>query len=145
MKKKIVILFSILLVLIIISLAYYFTPKTFCKGINPADVDHINIFDGSTGTGFTVENADDIKYILENIQSKSMRIRGVSIGRMGYKFSVMFVDKNDNAVISQFIINSDDTIRKDPFFYSCDGGLCIEYLNELENKIINAAEQDADK
>ena len=43
---------------------YYCTPKTFGKGVNPSSVDHINVFDGNTGEGFTVDNAEDIKYIV---------------------------------------------------------------------------------
>lgn len=43
------------------------TPKTFGKGVDPENVDHINVFDGNTGEGFTVDNAEDIKYIVENI------------------------------------------------------------------------------
>jgi hypothetical protein len=140
MKKKVAIGFFVLLVLIIVALVYYITPKTFGKGVNPTDVDHINVFDGNTGEGFTIENADDIKYIVENIQSKSMRRDGVSLGYVGWKFSIVFVDKNDKAITPIFFLNSDTTIRKDPFFYRCDGGLCIDYLEELENKMVNATE-----
>ena len=140
MKKKITIVVSIFLVLMIVSAAYYFTPKIFGKGVDPLNVDHINVFDGNTGVGFTVDNSGDIQYIVENIQSKPMRRGGVSLGRMGYKFSIEYVDKNDKDIIPIFFINSDNTIRKDPFFYHCDGGLCIEYLTELENKIINDTE-----
>ena len=140
MKKKITIVVSIFLVLMIVSAVYYFTPKIFGKGVDPLNVDHINVFDGNTGVGFTVDNSGDIQYIVENIQSKPMRRGGVSLGRMGYKFSIEYVDKNDKAIIPIFFINSDNTIRKAPFFYYCDGGLCIEYLTELENKIVNDTE-----
>lgn len=140
MRKKMTIVVSIILVLMIMATVYYFNPKTFGKGVNPSSVDHINVFDGNTGEGFTVDNAEDIKYIVENIQRKPMRRGGVSLGHMGYKFSVEFVDKNDKAIVPIFFINGDNTIRKDPFFYYCDGELCIDYLTELENKIVNVAE-----
>ena len=140
MKKKISIVVSVLLILMIMATVYYFTPKTFGKGVDPMSVDHINVFDGNTGEGFTIDNAEDIKYIVENIQSKPMRRGGVSLGRMGYKFSVVFVDENNKAIVPIFFINSDNTIRKDPFFYHCDGGLCVDYLNNLENQIVNATE-----
>ena len=140
MKKKIMIVVSIILVLTIMAAIYYCTPKTFGKGVNPSSVDHINVFDGNTGEGFTVDNAEDIKYIVETIQSTPMRRCGVSFGRMGYKFSVEFVDKNDRAIVPIFFMIGDNTIRKDPFFYYCDGELCIDYLTELENKIVSVAE-----
>ena len=41
------------------------------------------------------------------------------------------VDDNDKAIIPEIILNSDDTIRKDPFFYKCDGGLCFDYIKEI--------------
>ena len=138
MKKKISILGSILFILIIIGVVYYFTPKTFGKGMNPSSVDHINVFDGNTGEGFTIDNPDDIKYIVENIQSKQMRRDGVSLGHIGYKFSVVFIDENDKAIVPIFFINSNRTIRKDPFFYECDEGVCIDYLSELESQLLNA-------
>ena len=56
MKKKITILISVLLILMIMGVIYYFTPKTFGKGVDPASVDHINVFDGNTGEGFTIDD-----------------------------------------------------------------------------------------
>ena len=44
-----------------------------------------------------------------------------------------YVDENGNEIES-FIINSPNTIRKDPFFYRCDGDLCFDFLKELEEK-----------
>ena len=40
----------------------------------------------------------------------------------------------DNDIIPVFILNSDNTICKDPFFYRCDGGLCFDYLKACEEK-----------
>ncbi|MGN8697642.1 hypothetical protein ACTNE3_11435, partial [Bacillota bacterium HCP3S3_F1_1] len=37
-------------------------------------------------------------------------------------------------IIPVFILNSDNTICKDPFFYRCDGGLCFDYLKTCEEK-----------
>lgn len=142
MKKKIIVVVSILSVLMIIAAVYYFYPKTFGKGLDPVSVDHINVFDGSTGEGFTVDNPEDIQYIVENIQSKPMRRGGVSLGHVGYKFSVVFIDENDKAIVPIFFINSDCVIKKDPFYYHCDGGLCIDYLTELENQIISEKSAD---
>lgn len=110
MKKKIGISIVIIAVLIIVAVGYYFMPKTFGKNVNPSEVDHINVFDGNTGTGFTITNPEDIKYIVENIQRHPM--------------------KKD--VIPVFTLNRDNTIRKDPFFYVCDGGLCFDYIKECE-------------
>lgn len=132
MKKKTVIPVIAIIALVILSTGYYFMPRTFGKNINPSEVDHINVFDGSTGTGFTITNPEDIKYIVENIQNHPMKKNGVSLGKMGYSFKISYVDSNDKDIISVFILNSDNLIRKDPFFYACDGGLCFDYIRDCE-------------
>lgn len=60
----------------------------------------------------------------------------ISIGYFGYGFRVYFYDEAGKKIES-FIINSADTIRKDPFFYRCDGDLCYDYLEEIEDKYSN--------
>ena len=132
MKKKTGIPIVVIAVLIILTVGYYFMPKTFGKNVNPSEVDHINVFDGNTGTGFTITNPEDIKYIVENIQSYSMKKDGISLDTMGYSFKISYIDGNDKDVIPVFTLNSDNTIRKDPFFYVCDGGLCFDYIKECE-------------
>lgn len=134
MKKKIVIPIIIIVILIVMAVVYYFLPKTFGKDVNPSEVDHINVFDGNTGTGFTITNPEDIKFIVENIQSHTMKKDGISLGRMGYSLKISYIDSNDKDVIPVFTLNSDNTIRKDPFFYVCDGGLCFDYIKECEEK-----------
>lgn len=132
MKKKTLILVIIVFALFLGTVGYYFTPKTFGKNVNLSEVDHINVFDGNTGIGFTITDSKDIEYIVTNIQSFSMKRDGISLGRMGYSFKISYVDSNDKDIIPVFILNSDDTIRKDPFFYRCDGGLCFDYLKACE-------------
>ncbi|HBA47353.1 MAG TPA: hypothetical protein DCZ91_06055 [Lachnospiraceae bacterium] len=135
MKKKVVIPVIVLLILIALAAIFYVTPKTFGKNVNPSDVDHINVFDGNTGVGFTIDNPEDIQYIVENIQSYQMKKDGVSLGKMGYGLKITYIAGSDKTVILKFILNGDHTIRKDPFFYRCDGGLCFDYIKEIESRI----------
>ena len=116
MKKKIVV--PAIVMLISLAAIFYFTPKTFGKNVNPSDVNHIEVFDGNTGVGFTIDNSEDIRYIVENIQSHQMKKDGFSFGKMGYGLKITYIDDNDKAIISEIILNSNDTIRKDPFFYN---------------------------
>lgn len=120
--------------LIVLTSGYYVLPKTFGENINPSDVDHISVFAGNNGKNFTVTDPEEIRYIVENIQSHPVKKDGISYGRKGYCFRITCLDSNNNPVIPVFILNSDSVIRKDPFFYSCDGGLCFEYLKECEVK-----------
>lgn len=63
-----------------------------------------------------------------------MKKTKLSVRYMGYRFRLVFYDKNKN-VIDEFIVNSNDRIRKDPFFYSDKtGGLCVEYLQNLNEE-----------
>ena len=78
MKKKVIIPVIAMLILISLAALFYFTPKTFGKNVNPSDVNHIEVFDGNTGVGFTIDNPEDIKYIIENIQSHQMKKDGIS-------------------------------------------------------------------
>ncbi len=134
MKKKILIIIIIITVLLLGTVCYYFMPKTFGKNVNPSEVDHINVFDGNTGTSFTITGTKDIEYIVANIQSIPMKKDGFSLNRTGYSFKISYIDNNDKDVIPVFILNSNKTICKDPFFYKCDGGLCFDYLKECEEK-----------
>lgn len=132
MKKKALIPAAVILLAVVVAAVFYLAPKTFGENITPSEVDHINVFDGTTGVGFTIDNPDDIQYIVENIQSHPMKRDGVSLGHSGYGFQVSYLDENDEDVIPLFFLNSEDTIRKAPFFYRCDGGLCFDYLKTLE-------------
>lgn len=132
MKKKILIPIGVILIVAVVAVVYYLTPKTFGRNVSPSDVDHIYVFDGNTGKEFTISNPEDVQYIVENIKSHPMRRDGISLGRTGYGFRITYFDSNDKEVISTFILNGDDCIRKDPFFYSCDGDLCYDYLKSLE-------------
>ena len=54
---------------------------------------------------------------------------------MGTLFTLSFCDSNGK-VVSEFTVNSDNTIRKDPFFYVTDGNMnIIEYLQFIEEEM----------
>ena len=136
-KQKIFLLIMVIVIAAIaISVVWYFSPRIFLSGIEPSDVKSISVFDGNTGKGFDISDTDEIRYIVENIQGCKMERDKVSIGYSGYRFCMCFCDEAEKEMES-FTINSDNTIRKDPFFYRCDSGLCFDYLKELEEKYSN--------
>ena len=112
--KKIRLIIAIVFVLIAALTIWYFTPITFLSS-------------------FDFSDTDEIRYVVENIQSTKMKKDTLSIGYSGYSFRISFFDENGKE-IENFMINSSNTIRKDPFFYRCDGNLCFDYLKELEEK-----------
>lgn len=136
MKRKQKILLSLLatvIVIIAVLTVWYFSPKTFLSGIEAADVKSISVFDGSTGKRFDIDDPEEIKYIVENIQGIEMERDKVSVNYSGFSFRMSFCGENEK-VLESFVIDRASIIRSDPFFYSCDGGLCYDYLQELENK-----------
>ncbi|MDE5950883.1 MAG: hypothetical protein K2H12_04800 [Acetatifactor sp.] len=92
-KQKI----SLLILVIVIAatailLVWYFSPRIFLEGVEPSDIKSIIVFDGNTGKGFYILAADEIRYIVENIQGNKMERDGVSIGYMGWSFQMIFCD-----------------------------------------------------
>ena len=131
MKKTVITIIAVL-VLAVLGILICSASRTFGNGIDASEVDHINVFDGNTGVGFTIDRPEDIRHIVENIQSRPMKRDGLSLGYSGYSFRISYIDEKDKNIIPEFIVNSDDTIRRDPFFYRCDGGLCYDYLKTME-------------
>ena len=118
-------------VVLLIGIAYYYAPVTFLKGVEPEDIACITIFDGNTGEVSDITGAKDIAYITENIQSIPVRRTGISILEMGYRFRMTFTDEK-GGVVEELTVNSEDTIRKDPFFLTTEeGGLCFDYIWDL--------------
>ena len=118
-------------VLLLILVAYYYAPVTFLKGVDPADIDCITIFDGNTGSISEVTKDKDVAYIVENLQSVPVRRTGISILEPGYRFRMTFTD-DKGTVVEELIVNSEDTIRQDPFFLTTEeGGLCFDYIWDL--------------
>ena len=118
-------------ILLLILVAYYYAPVTFLKGVDPADIAAITIFDGNTGSESEITKQKDIAYIVENIQGVPVRRTGISILEMGYRFRMTFTDEKGE-LVETLTINSTDTIRKDPFFLTSEeGGLCFDHIWDL--------------
>ena len=132
-NKKFRLIIAITFVFVAALAIWYFMPTAFLSKVNPSDIKSISVFDGNTGESFDFSDTDEIRYVVENIQNAKMKKDTLSIGYTGYSFLISFFDENGKK-IENFIINSSNTIRKDPFFYRCDGDLCFDYLKELEEK-----------
>ena len=136
MKKKKITVFVVMIIIVVIVIGvWYSTPKRFLGPVKASEVISISVFDGNTGKGFTIDDSDEIKQIIENIQSIEMKRDNFSIGYSGYSFSMEFMNENGR-VIDSFIINSSNTIRDDPFFYRSDKDLCFDYLKGLEDSYV---------
>ena len=133
MRKRRFIFLAAVSVLLLAALFWWATPVTFLEGIPADTVTSIEVFDGGTGIGFTVVAPEDIQYIVSNLQQASMQREKLSLGYMGTRFRLTFYD-DSGVPLETLIVNSANTIRKDPFFYrDPDASLCLDYLVSLED------------
>lgn len=131
-NKKIFITIFILFALIA---SYFFTyiPHKLVR-ISPSEVAAINIFDGSTGKALVIIDKEDIEHIINNLNKITFKRGKISIGYLGYSYRTTILKKS-GGVYKKFIINSNNTIRKDPFFYIDNtNSIDFEFIKELISK-----------
>ncbi len=125
---------QVLLVAMIIAICYGLTyvPRKIVA-IESSKVSSIKIFDGNTGRTITITDRESIDHIIDNLKNIKFRKDKWSFGYMGYSFNTT-IYKSDGTVYKEFIINSTDTIRRDPFFYrDSAGSIDYEYIKNLIN------------
>ena len=123
-----------IVVLIIVGCFIVWTvPSNFLDDIKSENIVSISVRDGSTGSNFEITDQEDIRFIVEKIQSQPFKKDGISMFYLGTLYTMTFYDSN-NKIIGEFILNSNDSIRKDPFFYKTTPELSglTEYLSNLK-------------
>lgn len=132
MKKKISILLSVVLILLVGIAIWYHAPINLMN-LDANEVMEIVVFNGNSGNTTHIEDKEQIQHIIDNLNDVEVKRSKLSAGYSGYSFKVTIYlsDGNEADDWNNFIINSDDTIRKDPFFYSVTKGK-IDY-NYIEN------------
>ena len=133
MKKKSLIIAAIVCVLVLGIVVWYKTPVGFVN-LNPDNVKEIVIFNGNNGQTLHIQDEEDIRYIIENLNSVKLKRREISSGYKGYSFrTTIYLDNGEEAGgWNNFIINSSDTVRKDPFFFDVIGGsIDYDYIERL--------------
>ena len=102
MKKKIIILLSVVIILLM-GIVVWFNIPLDLMDLDPNEVMEIVVFNGNSGNATHITDKEQIQHIVENLNGVELKRSKPSLGY-------------------NFIINSDDTIRKDPFFYSVTKG-----------------------
>ncbi len=128
-------LLSVLLAGMLIGYIWWYSPTFFLKDVIPADVVRIEVFNGSTGQRFSIEDAADMEYIVRKIGDVKMRKEAYEHVD-GFTYSLSFVAA-DGTKIAQFILDSSDTIRDGAIRYGAvleteEDALCFEYIKALE-------------
>ena len=142
MKRKLLIILSIISIVVISGVIWYISPLDLIQ-LNPEDVLEISIFDGNTGTSLHITEKEDITYIINNLNVVKLKRKKVSTGYTGYSFkTTIYLNNGEEANgWNNFIINSKDTIRKDPFFYNVvEGSIDYQYIKTLIQEQNRSAE-----
>ncbi len=129
-KKIAAILAVVVVALAVIFTVFYLSPSRFLKGVEPSEVAYISVFDGGTGEESEVTDPEAISAFVEGIKAQKFQKSGISAGKMGYMFRLTFFSA-DGKELDRLIVNSDNTLRRDPFFYTCDSEVGVEKLVNL--------------
>ena len=130
-KLKYILLAAVLCVL---AAAVWYSMPVKLLDIDPDSVAKITIFDGNQGRQIEVTDAAMVRRVAENLDSVTVRRRGISLGYTGYRFRVEVYTQNGDGVkpAARFIVNAADSVRKDPLFYRVEKGeLDFELMQSL--------------
>ena len=133
MKKKIIILLSAV-VIFLIGMIMWFNIPLDLMDLDPNEVMEIIVFNGNSGNTAHITDKEQIQHIVGNLNDVEVKRSRPSLGYSGYSFKVTIYlsDGNEAEDWNNFIINSDDTIRKDPFFYSViKGNIDYSYIESI--------------
>lgn len=123
----------VFLLVIIAGTIWYKTPVDFTD-LSSDEVLEIAIFNGNSGKALHITERNEIEHIMENLNAVKMQRNGVSLFRMGYGFktTIYLTDGEEADGWNNFIINSNDIIRKDPFIYKViEGNTNYDYIQGL--------------
>lgn len=132
MKKKISIFLPVIAILFVGIAVWYHAPIDLMN-LDHNEVMELVIFNGNSGNTTHIKDEEQIQHIIDNLNDVEVKRAKLSLGYSGYSFKVTIYlsDGNEAYDWNNFIINSDNTIRKDPFFYSVTKGK-IDY-SYIEN------------
>lgn len=131
---------AILAIVLIFGAVYYFSPVSFLKDVLAEDVGCIVVHNGSTGASFTVIGEGEIRQIVQNLQSISVKRKGLSLKEDGYTYRLTVMDQRGD-IIDTVTVNSPTELCQKPFFYEAtESDTCFAYLQYLETAYDNSGD-----
>ena len=130
MKKRAAIFASIAVIVLVIFVVW-FNATIDLMNLDSNEVAEIVVFNGNTGKETHITDESQIENIINNLNDVKMKRWKPSVGYMGYSFNmtIYLPDGKKAGGWNGFIINSGDTIRKDPFFYTVvEGSIDYDYI-----------------
>ena len=136
MRRKclLIIILCVLLGVLLTGYIWWYMPTYFLKNVASADVAKIEVFNGTTGERFSIEDRQDIDYIVSKIAD--VRMRKDEYGHVdGFVYSISFYGA-DGECIESFILNGntirDGAIRYEMVYETEEDALCFEYIKAIE-------------
>ena len=133
MKKRAAVFASIAVILLVI-FVIWFSATIDLMNLDSNEVSEIVVFNGNTGKETHITDESQIENIINNLNDVKMKRWQPSVGYMGYSFkmTIYLADGKKADGWNDFIINSGDTIRKDPFFYTIvESGIDYDYIGSI--------------
>lgn len=133
MNKKVKIVIAVLAVLAAGVLLWYNMPIKLMD-LEPEKVMEITVFNGNTGNVTHITDKEEIENMINDLNDVKLKRDKLSTGYTGFSFkiTIYLTDGNEADGWNNFIINSEDTIRKDPFFYRVtEGNIDYEYIESI--------------
>ena len=135
MKKILLACSALLFAALTACFIWWYMPTAFLADIAPTDVARIEVFNGMSGEGFTIADADDIEYIVSKIGDVKMRKEEYEAVD-GFVYSLAFYGK-DGALIEQFVLNDEESIRDgnikyETAFETDEDPLCFCHIRAIE-------------
>lgn len=132
---------TVLGIIVLLGILWWFAPVRLLDGVNVSEVAYIEVQDGNTGKHFEIANPEYINYIVHNLKQAELYKKGMSLGHSGYGYKLKFYDGRER-MLASFTLNSKSHVRKDPFFYiSSNVALCTDYIAKLEDEMIWVPQQ----
>lgn len=133
MKKKITILLSAAVILLT-GIAVWYNAPIDLMDADSGEVMEIVVFNGNSGNATHITDKEHIRHMIDNLNDIEIKRSKPSAEYAGYGFKVTIYlsDGNEAGDWNNFMINSEDTIRKDPFFYSVTKGtIDYDYIESI--------------
>ncbi len=137
MKRKLMIAAMVVLLFLTGVAVWYAAPIDFVD-LQPDEVKEIVIFNGNTGRAAHITEKAQLAHILQNFNAvKLKRSEFVSSGSgFNLRVTIYLTDGNEADGWNNFIVNSENRIRKDPFSYTVvSGKLDYDALERLTEQI----------
>ncbi len=135
MKKKKILCTILIAVIVVAGIGLiWYNSSVDMLNLDVEKVATIKIQNGNTGEMLEITNQEDISYLIEQWNNTELSCQKLSFGYVGYSLCITILDGNGNKLsgMNDFYINSDEVMRKDPFFYDLgSGNLNHNYIQEL--------------